>query len=114
MVKVKLFTTRRNYEVDEQINDFLERECVEIVDIKSNTFLDTVNDVIMTSSLLIYNIPDVKNKVKYFVSRDKDAVEDEANEILSRDNIEFVSFKELCKIKDKYCFCLVYREKVSD
>lgn len=54
MKKVKLFTTRENYEVDEQINDFLKREGVELIDVKSNTFLDTTHDIIMTSALLIY------------------------------------------------------------
>lgn len=54
MKKVKLFTTRENYEVDEQINDFLKREGVELIDVKSNTFLDTTHDIIMTSVLLIY------------------------------------------------------------
>lgn len=54
MKKVKLFTTRENYEVDEQINDFLKKEGVELIDVKSNTFLDTTHDIIMTSALLIY------------------------------------------------------------
>lgn len=54
MKKVKLFTTRENYEVDEQINDFFKREGVELIDVKSNTFLDTTHDIIMTSALLIY------------------------------------------------------------
>lgn len=78
MVKVKLFMTKRNYEVDEQINDFIEREDVEVIDIKSNTFLDTTHDIIMTSSLLIYNKQDVKNESmiimvneKYFKERKK-------------------------------------------
>lgn len=54
MKKVILFTTRQNYEVDEQINDFVERYDVEIIDVKSNTFLDTYHNIIMTSALLIY------------------------------------------------------------
>lgn len=54
MKKVILFTTKQNYEVDEQINDFVERYDVEIVDVKSNTFLDTYHNIIMTSALLIY------------------------------------------------------------
>lgn len=54
MKKVILFTTRQNYEVDEQINDFVERYDVEIIDVKSNTFLDTYHNIIMTAALLIY------------------------------------------------------------
>lgn len=54
MKKVKLFTSMKNYEVDEQINDFIKNHNVEIIDVKSNTFLDTSNDIIMTSCLLIY------------------------------------------------------------
>lgn len=54
MVKVKLFMTKENLDVDAQINDFLEKEDVEVIDIKSNTFLDTNDDVIITSALLIY------------------------------------------------------------
>lgn len=56
MRKVKLFTTRENYEIDEQINDFLAKGDgdFELIDIKSNTFLDTTHDIIMTSALLIY------------------------------------------------------------
>lgn len=54
MRKVKLFTTRENYEVDDQVNDFIERTGYEIVDMCSNTFLDTTRDIIMTGTLLIY------------------------------------------------------------
>lgn len=54
MIKVRLFTTRENYEVDEQINDFVKREGIELIDVKSNTFLDTYHNIIMTSALLIY------------------------------------------------------------
>lgn len=54
MVKVKLFMTKENLDVDAQINDFLEKEDVEVIDIKSNTFLDANDDVIITSALLIY------------------------------------------------------------
>ena len=54
MKKVKLFTSKNNYEVDEQINDFVELHLVEVIDIKVTTFLDTTHDIIMTSALLIY------------------------------------------------------------
>lgn len=54
MKKVKLFTSKNNYEVDEQINDFVKLHSVEVIDIKVTTFLDTTHDIIMTSALLIY------------------------------------------------------------
>lgn len=54
MKKVKLFTSKNNYEVDEQINDFVKLHLVEVIDIKVTTFLDTTHDIIMTSALLIY------------------------------------------------------------
>lgn len=54
MKKVKLFTSMKNYEVDKQINNFIKKHDVEIIDVKLNTFLDTSNDIIMTSCLLIY------------------------------------------------------------
>lgn len=54
MRKVILFTTKENFEVDEQINNFVENNDVIIVDVKCNTFLDTTHDIIMTSALLIY------------------------------------------------------------
>lgn len=54
MKKVRLFTSKNNYEVDEQINDFVKLNLVEVIDIKVTTFLDTTHDIIMTSALLIY------------------------------------------------------------
>lgn len=60
MIKVRLFTTRENYEVDEQINDFVKRAGVKIIDVKSNTFLDTYHNIIMTGALLIYEILEKK------------------------------------------------------
>lgn len=54
MKKVRLFTSKNNYEVDEQINDFVKLHLVEVIDIKVTTFLDTTHDIIMTSALLIY------------------------------------------------------------
>ena len=54
MKKVRLFTSKNNYEVDEQINDFVKLHSVEVIDIKVTTFLDTTHDIIMTSALLIY------------------------------------------------------------
>lgn len=60
MIKVRLFTTRENYEVDEQINDFVKGAGVKIIDVKSNTFLDTYHNIIMTGALLIYEISEDK------------------------------------------------------
>ena len=40
MKKVKLFITKEDYEVDDQINDFIEKTGCEIIDVKLNTFLD--------------------------------------------------------------------------
>lgn len=54
MRKVILFTTKENFEVDEQINNFVEKNDVTIIDVKCTTFLDTTHDIIMTSALLIY------------------------------------------------------------
>ncbi len=54
MRKVILFITKENFEVDEQINYFVENNDAIIVDVKCNTFLDTTHDIIMTSALLIY------------------------------------------------------------
>lgn len=54
MRKVILFTTKENFEVDEQINNFVEKNNVTIIDVKCTTFLDTTHDIIMTSALLIY------------------------------------------------------------
>lgn len=54
MKKVKLFITKEDYEVDDQINDFIEKTGCEIIDVKLNTFLDTTHDIIMTSVMMIY------------------------------------------------------------
>lgn len=54
MRKVILFTTKENFEVDEQINNFVEKNDVTIIDVKCTTFLDTTHDIIRTSALLIY------------------------------------------------------------
>lgn len=54
MKKVKLFITKEDYEVDDQINDFIEKTGYEIIDVKLNTFLDTTHDIIMTSVMMIY------------------------------------------------------------
>lgn len=57
MIKVKEFITKENYEIDEQINDFVKDGGMEIVDIKYNTFLDTYHNIIMSSALLMYKDP---------------------------------------------------------
>lgn len=54
MKKVKLFMSKEGYEVDEQINEFVENRNIEIIDVKTDTFLDTTHDIIMTSAMLIY------------------------------------------------------------
>ena len=54
MKKVKLFMSKEDYEVDEQINEFVENRNIEIIDVKTDTFLDTTHDIIMTSAMLIY------------------------------------------------------------
>lgn len=64
MRKVVLFTTKENFEVDEQINNFVEKNDVIIVDVKYNTFLDTTHDIIMTSALLIYEEKTTQNMWK--------------------------------------------------
>ena len=68
MRKVILFTTKENFEVDEQINNFVEKNDVIIVDVKCNTFLD----IIMTSALLIY---EEKTTQKTYVTSFSDYVE---------------------------------------
>lgn len=62
MRKVILFTTKENFEVDEQINNFVENNDVIIVDVKCHTFLDTTHDIIMTSALLIYELEKKSNE----------------------------------------------------
>ena len=64
MRKVVLFTTKENFEVDEQINNFVEKNDVIIVDVKFTTFLDTTHDIIMTSALLIYEEKTTQNMWK--------------------------------------------------
>lgn len=61
MRKVILFTTKENFEVDEQINNFVEKNDVTIIDVKCTTFLDTTHDIIMTSALLIYEEKTTQN-----------------------------------------------------
>lgn len=58
MIKVKEFITKENYEIDEQINDFIEDEhngVNKYYDVKFTTFLDTYHNIIMSSALLIYD-----------------------------------------------------------
>ena len=58
MLRVKEFMTKERYEIDEQINCFIEDEhngINKVYDVKFNTFLDTYHNVIMSSALLIYD-----------------------------------------------------------
>lgn len=58
MIKFKEFMTKENYEIDEQINDFIEDEhngVNKYYDVKFTTFLDTYHNIIMSSALLIYD-----------------------------------------------------------
>lgn len=68
MIKVKEFMTKENYEIDDQINDFIEDEhngVNKCYDVKFTTFLDTTHNIIMSSALLVYDeIPyEPKNKM---------------------------------------------------
>ena len=68
MLRVKEFMTKERYEIDEQINCFIEDEhngVGKVIDIKFNTFLDTYHNVIMSSALLIYDeVPYVPKRKK--------------------------------------------------
>ena len=58
MLRVKEFMTKEKYEIDEQINCFIEDEhngVNKVHDVKFNTFLDTYHKLIMSSALLIYD-----------------------------------------------------------
>lgn len=58
MLRVKEFMTKERFEIDEQINAFIEDEhngVGKVIDVKFNTFLDTYHNVIMSSGLLIYD-----------------------------------------------------------
>jgi len=52
--KTKLFLSKQNFEIDEQINEFIEREDCQIIDIKFSSLLDTYHNIIMFFALLIY------------------------------------------------------------
>lgn len=58
MIKVKEFNTSKYFDVDDQINGFIEEytkeRMMKIIDIKYSTLLDTKNDIIMSFALLIY------------------------------------------------------------
>lgn len=68
MLRVKEFMTKERYEIDEQINCFIEDEhngVNKVYDVKFNTFLDTYHNVIMSSALLIYDeVPYVPKRKK--------------------------------------------------
>ena len=58
MLRVKEFMTKERFEIDEQINAFIEDEhngVGKIIDVKFTTFLDTYHNIIMSSALLIYD-----------------------------------------------------------
>lgn len=72
MIRVKEFITKENYEIDEQINDFIEDEhngVNKCYDVKFNTFLDTYHNIIMSSALLIYDEIPYKPKKKTSVKK---------------------------------------------
>lgn len=52
--KTKLFLSKQNFEIDEQINEFIEREDCQIIDIKFSSLLDTYHNIIMFFALVIY------------------------------------------------------------
>lgn len=67
MLRVKEFMTKERFEIDEQINAFIENEhngVGKVIDIKFNTFLDTYHNVIMSSGLLIYDEVPYESKYK--------------------------------------------------
>lgn len=68
MLRVKEFMTKERYEIDEQINCFIEDDhngVNKVYDVKFNTFLDTYHNVIMSSALLIYDeVPYVPKRKK--------------------------------------------------
>ena len=72
MIKFKEFITQENYEIDEQINDFIEDEhngVNKCYDVKFTTFLDTYHNIIMSSALLIYDEIPYKPKKKTSVKK---------------------------------------------
>ena len=55
MLKVREFQNTENIELDDYINEFLEKNPgIELIDIKYNTFLDTYHNIIMSFALVIY------------------------------------------------------------
>lgn len=55
MIKVREFQNTENIELEDYINEFLERnQDIELIDIKYNTFLDTYHNNIMSFALVIY------------------------------------------------------------
>lgn len=72
MIKFKEFITKENYEIDEQINDFIEdvhNGVDKYYDVKFTTFLDTYHNIIMSSALLIYDEIPYKPKKKTSVKK---------------------------------------------
>lgn len=74
MIKVKEFNTNKYFDVDDQINGFIEEytkeRIMKIIDIKYSTLLDTKNDIIMSFALLIYEDLGETLKVKEYLKRD--------------------------------------------
>ena len=52
--KTKLFSSKQYFEIDDQINEFIEREDCQIIDIKFSSLLDTYHNIIMFFALVIY------------------------------------------------------------
>ena len=75
MIKVKEFNTNKYFDVDDQINGFIEEytkeRIMKIIDIKYSTLLDTKNDIIMSFALLIYEDLGETLKVKEYLKRDE-------------------------------------------
>lgn len=72
MLRVKEFMTKERFEIDEQINAFIEDEHNGVniyYDVKFTTFLDTYHNIIMSSALLIYDEIPYKPKKKTSVKK---------------------------------------------
>ena len=54
------------------------------------------------------------NKIKFFMAKHIDEIEDNINAFLDLDeniDIEVINLYEVCKYNIEYCFCLVYKEE---
>lgn len=72
MIKVKEFWRDAKHGVDYFINDFIEdnNDRIEIVDVKYQSYHDTINDVLESTALLIYRKTSDKEIIdNYFLKR---------------------------------------------